>query len=442
MAQTFECPSCEATYPFREVLIGRPVRCTTCRKPFRLGEDGIARPVVTADSTTAPAESAAAPAEPAAAPAESTAATAAEEIDYQPDSDHNRRAALSSDNDTSSMARRRTTTNKHRQLASTVSKTLSQAAAEALQSESVKRESARVKREASTARRRSGGGQTKDLGPAVLTGTGEAEARNTRQWLIGCGVLLALVVVGLFFIGSRSETGAALARYGERQVGQPQERLMAHRRRSWLQQPLLPVLTDIEGATIEPAQRYDLRPVHELLEQAVVDARYLVADQLRGWVDADQAEQARAILRDPRYADDVATQRSELDIAQIDLQPPEVFLQNLRDAGLADAAVELLDRLLHVPGPPTGDADLIRRKFLAGDLPDWIELAVFHGEDAMLMEMRGGTDLRTTSGYGYRGRLLRFVGPDWIGFQADKFLDRWNLLEIEVTKRPGIQLPE
>ena len=45
-ATTFACPHCAAIYPLKPVLIGRAVRCTTCRNPFRLRPDGVADKVV------------------------------------------------------------------------------------------------------------------------------------------------------------------------------------------------------------------------------------------------------------------------------------------------------------------------------------------------------------------------------------------------------------
>src|SRR4051812_22101468 len=42
MSATFKCPHCGMSYPVKPVLIGRTVRCTSCKLAFRLREDGIA----------------------------------------------------------------------------------------------------------------------------------------------------------------------------------------------------------------------------------------------------------------------------------------------------------------------------------------------------------------------------------------------------------------
>ncbi|MBA3938176.1 MAG: hypothetical protein H0X38_11990, partial [Planctomycetes bacterium] len=63
MSATFTCPHCGAVYPFKPVLIGRAVRCTTCKNAFSLRPDGIADKVgATAPAPAAPAPSPAAPA--------------------------------------------------------------------------------------------------------------------------------------------------------------------------------------------------------------------------------------------------------------------------------------------------------------------------------------------------------------------------------------------
>ena len=41
------CPHCQTAYPFVDKLIGAPVRCRQCRKPFVVDPDGSTRPLVT-----------------------------------------------------------------------------------------------------------------------------------------------------------------------------------------------------------------------------------------------------------------------------------------------------------------------------------------------------------------------------------------------------------
>jgi hypothetical protein len=46
MSDMFACPHCGASYPRKPVLVGKVVRCTKCRNPFKLRPDGIADAVV------------------------------------------------------------------------------------------------------------------------------------------------------------------------------------------------------------------------------------------------------------------------------------------------------------------------------------------------------------------------------------------------------------
>ena len=73
MSATFACPHCGASYPRKPVLVGRAVRCTTCKNAFRLREDGIADkvemdPVPAPPAPVTPAPEAPVAARPAPAP--------------------------------------------------------------------------------------------------------------------------------------------------------------------------------------------------------------------------------------------------------------------------------------------------------------------------------------------------------------------------------------
>ena len=52
MSATFPCPHCGQVYPLKPVLVGKVVRCTACKNPFRLREDGIADRIEVADSSS------------------------------------------------------------------------------------------------------------------------------------------------------------------------------------------------------------------------------------------------------------------------------------------------------------------------------------------------------------------------------------------------------
>ena len=66
MSDLFACPHCGAEYPRKPVLVGKVVRCTKCRNPFKLRPDGIADAVVESPSS---AITAAADAKPESEPA-------------------------------------------------------------------------------------------------------------------------------------------------------------------------------------------------------------------------------------------------------------------------------------------------------------------------------------------------------------------------------------
>ncbi len=235
MSATFACPHCGASYPRKPVLVGRAVRCTTCKNAFRLREDGVADKVemdapAPAQPTPAPAP-APAPSAPAPVPKPeiagkpgapklastgwgldldvevvepakaAKAAPAAPAVKSEPPPPAAIKSPLPKDGSTARKSERMTA--QQQEARRSMAATLATSMSEALKSEAVKREEQGEKSKAKVE------GRVGKIGPAVLTGQGVEEAKSNRLLLVGS--LGALLVLGglywLIFTDSPERAG-------------------------------------------------------------------------------------------------------------------------------------------------------------------------------------------------------------------------------------------
>jgi hypothetical protein len=311
MAQTFPCPHCGAVYPLRPVLVGKTVRCTTCRQPFLLGEDHVARPVEDTPAPPPPTTPApAAPARVASAKSERLAAVQRE-----------------------------------------LKATLQDALAAAITSD--KAAPATAAKPAGDASRR--------ISPAVLTGEGERQHRERLvNLLVGVG-LLAVVGAVLWLTLHRSPIERALDDYtmpvSDNRVGY---RIPAIRARAWapsvagapqaafvaLEDPVVGTQRSIPGPTLA-------RVLAGLAGTAW-------SEQAGGWiVPGEQAPPAAQ-----------ATPRGGVEAEPVTTIRPEDIRQRAADARLDEAATALVMDLID---PRSGSlAEQIRQRPIAGLA--WVEV--------------------------------------------------------------------
>ena len=220
-AATFDCPHCSAKYPVKPVLIGKTVRCTSCKQAFRLRGDGIADKVemaVSMQSVAAPAAPAAAPAAAKPAPAGSivsavaAAAKTEPRLESKPVSPPTSR--LSPPTPKAGMTEQQLEARKamSENLKAAMGNAFANDEPEAVAAAPGKVGSARV-----TAAERSPKSSSylksprKKPGksPAILTNEGERDAANQRRWLAAFIGLSA--VVGLIFWLANHQNGRAAA---------------------------------------------------------------------------------------------------------------------------------------------------------------------------------------------------------------------------------------
>ncbi len=436
MASTFDCPHCGAEYPFKPVLVGRAVRCTACKQAFRLREDGIADPVApaapqqpAAHQQPAPAQQQApapSPADQASAPEHPTAPRGADDLAAaaaaaaaaveQPTSPAKKQASgRHAQSDRSEQVRR-----KHEQTRRTMASTLTSAASEALKSDVVRRETRRIQTrgQGRDQGRRSGSG-TREIGPAVLTGAGEEEARTTRVWLLALAGAAVLVLLIVLLSDGGDPARTALAEYAlVEDQGSLTQRMRALRERMWLYDSDQPVLTNLAEAEIGEATAYDLGPGQQWISENL--AKHVLLSAPPVWIP--EREQVKLAGADPQR------RRQLLAEGAIPHRSAEAVAEALAQTKLEPEAAAALSRMLHGATDATG-GNYLRTMFLAGRGPQRMELCPFSGDNGTLVTPAG-----RDRGLGYAGHLLRF--PDFGGRRGDKDLDAWHIFDLTVTATP------
>ncbi|MBA3698161.1 MAG: hypothetical protein H0W78_04850 [Planctomycetes bacterium] len=297
MSATFACPHCGASYPRKPVLVGRAVRCTTCKNAFRLREDGIADKVEleapapaqpTPAPVAAPQPSAPTPAPKAEAPAKpagpklpssgwglnldveveepaAVAKPAAAPAKHEPPP-ASFKSPLPKEAAGTPVRKSERMTAQQLEARRAMSATLAGSMTAALKSEAVKREEQGEKTKAKTE------GRVGKIGPAVLTGQGVEEAKSNRLLLLGTLGVVALVaaVYWLLFTDSPERAGInAFTAEVEPARIRAGERVPTIQARAWLTglPPAfvgVPPLIEMRDARIGSTRTINLLPAKDL----------------------------------------------------------------------------------------------------------------------------------------------------------------------------------
>ncbi len=463
MTATFACPYCAASYPRKPVLVGRAVRCTTCKNAFRLREDGIADKIEMPDVTPAPAAPARSPApitasvpkesresaapaalsaplaqpappkpklpstgwgldldvdvdQPAAA-AISAAASAPTPLPTQPPP-----AAIKSPPDGTSTARKsERMTAQQMEARRAMAATLATSMTEALKSEAVKRE---VQGEKAKAKAE---GQVGKIGPAVLTNQGVEEAKSRRTlWL---GFVVALVIgAGLYWLFFTSSPQRAALETYTAEVDSVRvragKRIPSIQERAWLigLPPAdigVPPMVDMRDARIGATRTIPLTKAKDL----IISIKGLVPVQPGPvWVPPDRI----AAVEDVRRPE----QKESTFIAAVLKKEKKAvshpaLLEALVKTGMTEEDAHVIDLFLR-GHTDTNGGNTIAKRWLDGDLPATLQITRFFGARGSLLLARGATF--KTQDVEYEGRIARFISPGWP--------TEWKVLSIDTKLKP------
>jgi predicted Zn finger-like uncharacterized protein len=404
MASTFTCPHCQAVYPVKPVLVGRAVRCTTCKHAFRLREDGVADKI--ADSAQAQPE----PQKPV-APAPTESGT-------QP-SQTPARSSISSR--TAAMKRTRELSATQEEARRTLAANLSSAASVALEAEQKKDESTRIRRKKTephyVPRKKTDGGGVGDIGPAVLSDFGEREYRNARTWIVGCAVAIVAVMGAIWLSTARSDQYLAVETYAspvDHARNYHGERIAAIQERAWL--PGTPPLVGIGTLSIGKSRTIAASGVGPVFSETLKGFTYVANAKV--WADTAHAGTVEGSWNEKIP---VAKQIERLAKTGAKVVEHAQVLEKIKQAGLSDEDVDVVDILLR-KGKGGDEIGSVAERFQRGEVPN-MEVTRFSGKNGLLLVNRGGR--YTTRPVSYEGHLMRCLSPGW--------RRQWRVLDLQVT---------
>ena len=423
-AATFDCPHCSAKYPVKPVLVGKTVRCTSCKQAFRLRDDGIADKVEMAVSTQSVAAGALPPAAPAAAepaPASSIVAAVSAAAKTEPRLESKPAPRLESKPVSPPTSRLSPPTPKagmtEQQLEArkAMSENLKAAMGDVFASDTPDVEAATPSKPGTarvTAAERSAksssflksAGKKPGKSPAILTNEGEREAANQRRWLEAFIGLITVVGLIVWLASHQNERATAVTAFtkelpaSELRYG---ARIEAIRARAWvndittfidLPSPRISAEREIPSASLEPLTK--LKGL-----TYVASAQRWVAPDTAAWIAKQPAltnDQLNTKLeRDGAIQNSLAALRKELSAA------------NLGD----DEMTIVITLLTQIPAGSTGrPAPKFTELIAQGQLPTIRWCSVTGRGGTHVVDRGQGYSFPTAD---YRGFLVSFSGEGW-----------------------------
>ncbi len=409
MSNSFTCPHCEASYPFKQALVDKAVRCSKCKQPFKLQENGVALAVRSQQQAPPSSEQ------------------------FQPEdgpSTEDVKVIEAAKQKAAQAAERKAQIKKsHENIRRQMSTTLSAAASQAASSESVKKESQRLQAEKEKTGRheRKGGSSSKNMS-VRLSNQGAADSQNSRQWLIGCLLCVCVVIIAGFVFSSTSEYEDALAVFSgpiDKVDRRFPRRHQAHLERCWVMSydedsaPI--IILNAEESEVGEPEILDLTPAHSVLSKLkgmapVPNFRMWALEEAHGkieslWnqrIDFSWWELAKeeGLVDDPDLL--AIAFAAFLKEEGVKVYPYVKVLKKLEEGTVL--AHRVLSLLLLGCTDAEGETKWMKR-ISGGSLPSSAELIPFSGEHGKGL-LLGKTGYEFPKSLKYDGYLMRLDG-DW-----------------------------
>ena len=443
MSQTFNCPHCDAKYPVKAALVGRNVRCTSCKNAFQLQENGVALKIAGRNDQARQK-----------ARDDDTKRQAMKE---RMRTTHDRVSEQEQDKRT----RQKEADAKRQRLRQAMAATLNQSASQALETEASKEETKRFQRRRAEQKKKAQNEKSISQLEVVLTSHGQQEQKQRRVWTIGCAAFFILVGVFVFVLRGQSDLERALTEFVE--VPPQQQRAYAKRivyylDKMWfygvLDQGNNAIIVDIDNAELDKQitqvdcagavnfiKQFDgMVRMHteahwQANESEIADAEALLeVDPNRTnaprslpdlWVQKDAQELARA-----SWWENGGSLRSDLLLrgkleasgkqAMLSREVPRRAQRMIKD----ELAAHIISHLFIATTDVDGNC-YWQDQLLNGSIPNTVEVCHFHGVGTLLHDKGESADF--ISEVPYAGFLMRsdiLTGPD----QAS---GTWRIFEVK-----------
>lgn len=442
MSGTFTCPHCNASYPRKPVLVGRVVRCTTCKNAFRLREDGIAEAV--ASPAPAASEPAATPAlAPAAAEAKSTPVTddyhaspttpahagepvaveasarmiptpaPVESLELTPLGGQPELKPTPTPTPppgtNSSVGRSARLTAQQLQARRDMAATLTTSISAALKSDAVKAETRKESKRTTRTLKKQEGSVGK-LGPAVLTNSGDEDARSNRTWLFGCLGVVVVLALGGWLLVQRSPEREALDQFILVQPALLKEhgdRMSAMQANAWF------LTLPPNGLGVTPLQDFGSLRLGKVRAIDRTALRNVATELLKGLEPLPDGSGWAT----PEPAADQPAAGAKRTLSR------KEFTAALTKLGF-DAEDQEIVNILILGRTHRDGRNEIGARLLAGNLPESLEILPFSGVNGAILLRGQNRSMRSA----YRGTLMRFTGTDWP--------TGWRVLTLNAVQEP------
>ena len=443
MSQTFSCPHCGAKYPVKAALIGRNVRCTSCKKAFQLQENGVAIKITGRN----------------------------DQARQKAQDDDTKRQAIKermrtthdrvSEHEQKKRDRKIEAEAKRQRLRQAMAATLNESASQALETEASKEETKRHQRKRAEKRKKEENENSVSQLEVVLTNHGQVEQKQRRVWSLGC--IGFLICVGLAFVFMRSDgvLRQALIYYAEMPPADKREypdRVHHYLDKMWYHSVLNEgsnlIIVDLDKADIaDEVIRVDCSQAikffskfekmtrmhneeHWQAEQSEIDDREALIsagenqlNQLRLNPDLWVQKDAQEIARSAWWANGGALRSDLILRGQLEAMGKEAMLsrevpKRIQEFVNDEMGARILGRLFIASCNVDGER-LWQKRMMNGSIPDWIEYCYFSGVGTLLHDK--SDDSAYVHNVPYRGILMRanlLSEPDAQG-------NEWRVFEIE-----------
>ena len=414
MAQTFACPHCDASYRALPTLVGRKVRCSSCKNVFQLQHTGVAIKVEVGAATKKKQDKPSAPVSPKPQAPASQPAPAA-------------KTASESGRPQTRAIRRKDERLKE------MRNSLSSLAAQAAEGEEqvagkqnspaleAKTKSGPKPASSGSSKRKQANKSLRDSHMVQLTHAGEQEQKQRRVWLTAFAVCLVIGILFVTFWSSKTDVEKALDYFSETR-GSGEERLRLFREKLWRPERLhtgdIPIIANINKGALSELQSYEWPKIAVFLDKTL--GKKQEHSMFPIWVHEADNKKINELW---------ALHSDKLNIVGFysALKKEGVSFQHMADLPtkmLADGYPKWLTyalSLLVVPGLP----DDVQASIFGDSLPLEIMIMSITGSDGYLLkEQNGFMEVQTTPQY--EALVLGFLGLENASEQE------WRVLDVRI----------